>query len=161
MVDDVHISGFQIKIVAECMKNKIAPQLKAILQNISGVKSVNFDRVKLAAADFQEFELPAVQVYDVAETVTHEQSRAKKEWQLAIEIIMKPTERDVINQSDLWNLQYSIERALWKDPRLGVGSGMIHIKYLGAVTDLHLLEPFYICRMDVVIIFYEHLVQDC
>lgn len=152
--------GTQIRIVVRSMKSQIAAALRNILLTNSRLKYVEYDKIKLTSADFADYELPAVQIIDLQETVVHEQSRKKAAWLLVLEIIMKPTELDSVSQEDMWNMIHEIERKLWANPQLGV-SGVIQLRYIGNQTDLHLLAPFYTGRIDVEVSYYEHLVRVC
>jgi hypothetical protein len=152
-------TGFQIQLVAQSMKDRIAKKLVERLQQIPSLRTVEFDRVRLRADDFMSVDCPAVQVIDVAETIEHEGRRAKKTWSLALELVMRGTADQPISQRDLWNLQYEVERMLWGIPNLGI-PGMIHLRYLGSQTDLHLLDPYFFARLDLEAIYYEPLVSD-
>lgn len=141
------------------MKTLIAEAIMARLETVAGVKYKNFDIVKLLASDFQDHELPAIQLIDLNESVEHEQRRAKKTWTIALEVVLKPNEFGTKSQKDLWNLCYSIERTLWQFPNLAV-PGVIHLRYLGSQTDLHLLAPFYFARLDFDVLYYQPLVDE-
>lgn len=150
----------QIKFTAQSTKSKIATSLEAILNELPQLKTVDFQRVRLYSSDFNESELPALQFIDLTESIRHEMSRAVRTWSVSLEIIHKSTENEYINQSDLWNLEYQISRKIWATPDLGV-KGVLQCNYTSNTTDLHLLEPFYLLRMDFDIVYYEHLVNDC
>lgn len=152
--------GSQIKFTAQSTKSKIATALEAILRELPQLKTVDFQHVRLYSSDFNESELPALQFIDLTESVRHELSRAVRTWKVSLEIIHKSTENEYINQSDLWNLEYQISRKIWATPDLGV-KGVQHCVYTSNSTDLHLLQPFYLLRMDFDIVYYEHLVNDC
>jgi len=140
-------------------KRAICEALLSKLDGVTELKLKSFDRVRLYCSDFQDHELPAVQIMDVEETIQHEMSRAKKSWTLGVEIIMKPNEFGAVSQKDLWDLQYKVERALFADPNLSI-PGVIHLHYQSSITDLHLLEPFYYCRMQLMCQYYEPLVSE-
>ena len=78
---------------------------------------------------------------------------------MGLEIVMKPNEFGDVSQKDLWDMQYEVERALFKDPNFSI-PGVIHLHYLSSTTDLHLLEPYYYCRMELLCMYYEPLVRD-
>ncbi|NCY21576.1 hypothetical protein EBX31_06435 [bacterium] len=141
------------------LKTDIAAAILERLESVTALKSKTFDTVKLLASDFQDHELPAVQLIDLAETVEHEQRRAKKYWQIALEVVLKPNEFGTKSQRDLWDLCYEIERALWERPNLRI-PGIIHLKHLGSQTDLHLLEPLFFARLDFEVIYYQPLVDE-
>lgn len=150
---------FQVRMVAQSMKDKIAAKLVERLQALPSLATVEFDRVRLRADDFMGVDCPAVQLIDVAERVEHESRRAKKTWVLALELVMRSNENQAISQRDLWNLQYEVERVLWAQPNLGI-PGVIHLRYQGSQTDLHLLEPFFFVRLDLEALYYEPLVSE-
>jgi len=122
---------------------------------------VNFEVIKLAMSDFEDWELPAIQVIDQGELVTHEMGRARKEWDVAVELVMKSSETGEVFQKDLFDLQYKVERNIWQDPNLGGTTGVIDCKYLGSQTDLHMVKPMFYCRIDIQIRYYDPLVSDC
>lgn len=150
----------QFKIVAQSTKSKIANALKAVVSSMPQIKYVEFDRVRLYSSDFHEDELPAAQFIDATETITHERTRVLRTWAISLEVVHKRTENDYISQQDMWNLEYQISRKIWENPNLGI-PGVVHCRYLSNTTDLHLLEPFYLLRMDFDVLYYEHLVSDC
>ena len=142
------------------LKSSIASAIITKLDTVAALKLKVFDKVRIAAGDFQDHELPACQLIDVGETIEHERSRAKKTWQISLELIMKPNEFGQISQQDLWDLQYDVERALWLNPNLGIPC-VIHLRYIGSQTDLHLLDPYYFARLDFEVLYYEALVDEC
>lgn len=150
----------QAKIVIQSMKSKIAQAITAKLESVKSLNYISFDRVKLLASDFHEYELPAVQLIDVALSNEHEQLRAKKFWQIALELVMKGSQHGGVSQEDLWNLEYEILRRLWSVPNLGI-KGVIHMKFLSSSTDLHILDPYYTARLDFEVQFYEDMVREC
>lgn len=148
----------QVRMVVESMKTRISEALVSKLRGIRSIQTIEFDRVRLRADDFMSVDCPAIQLIDIQETIEHERSRAKKTWTLALELVMRGTEDNQISQKDLWNLQYEVERTLWEIPNLGI-AGLIHLRYLGSTTDLHLLDPFFFVRMDFEVLYYEPLVK--
>lgn len=145
--------------ITQSMKDRIASALVTRLEGLAALKTVEFDRVRLRSDDFMSVDCPAVQLIDIAERVEHEARRAKKTWSLALELVMRGTEDTPVSQRDLWNLQYEVERVLWEKPNLGI-PGMIHLRYQGSQTDLHLLEPFFFVRLDLEALYYEPLVSE-
>ena len=62
--------------MAQSVRSKIVDAMVAKLGAIASLKKVNFDEVKIQAEDFRDYELPAVQCYDLQEIVTHEEDAA-------------------------------------------------------------------------------------
>lgn len=150
----------QLKIAPQSTKTKIARALVALINEMSIFRYVAFDRVKLYVQDFHESEIPGAQFIDVAESISHERNRSYRKWSISLEVVHKSTENEYITQEDMWDIEYQISRKIWAQPNLGI-PGIVHCKYTGNATDMHLLEPFYLLRLDFDVLYYEHLVADC
>ena len=150
----------QMKLSPQSTKSRIAEALKNIINGMPIFRYVAFDKIRLYTSDFNDSEIPAAQFIDVSEQITHERSRVQRRWSISLEVIHKATENEYISQKDMWNLEYQIARQIWKNPNLGI-PGVVHCQYTANSTDLHLLEPFYMLRMDFDVVYYEHLVSDC
>lgn len=128
--------------------------------NVPELKLVNFDKIKILAEDFQDWEIPACQLIDNYEQNQHQIRRGLRSWNLALEVVIGPTETAQVSQAALWDLVEKIEQAIFVDPRFGLNF-VVHAKLLGTETDLHLLEPFYTARIDLAIDYYQPLVGEC
>jgi hypothetical protein len=142
------------------MEADIADKIVEILEAIPGLNYVSFDKIILATSDFRDHELPAVQVWDVAQTIQHERGRILVNWSLSVEIIMKSLTSGLVNQKDLWDLRRDVQLALWANPNLGI-PGVVHLIYTGNITDLHSIEPYYIARLDFDVQYYDNLTGSC
>ena len=144
----------------QSIRSKIADALMARLALVTELKYRSFDTVRLQASDFADYEVPAVQLIDLAELTIHEQRRAKKEWNIIIEVVMGPTQTEAVTQQGLWDLMELIETTIWAVPNFGL-TEVIHAKLLQTSTDLHLMTPFYLGRIEMSVMYYQHLVGDC
>lgn len=142
------------------IESNIADAIVAVLSAMSQIKTVNFDKVILTTSDFRDHELPAVQLWDVAQTIEHQRGRILVNWALSLELIMKSLTGGSVIQKDLWELRRTIQRALWANPNLGI-PGVVHLVYTGNITDLHSVEPYYISRMDFDVQYYDDLTGSC
>lgn len=134
--------------------------LDIIATDVPEINYTSFEDIKVAIDDFREFELPAVQLWDVSQEITHERGYEKTLWTIVLELVMKSTSTNIVKQKDLWALRRKIGLALWDVPNLGI-PGVIHLKYKNNLTDLHLLEPFYTARMEFEVIFRRQLTGTC
>lgn len=137
------------------MEEQIADAIVALLENdatLSDINYVAFGDLKTAINDFVDPELPAVQLYDERQTVTHEAGRGRYVWPLVLEIIMKPTVNNTVDQKSLWDLRRRIELVLWANPNLNI-PGVNQLMYKGSMTDYHSLKPYYIGLMEFDVIF--------
>jgi hypothetical protein len=142
------------------IETQIVDAIVAVVTAVPGINYVSFDKIKLATSDFQAHELPAVQLWDNGQLVTHERGRVRKDWNLSLELIMKSEITGTVDQKALFELRRTIDLALWAQPNLGI-PGVIHLIYTGNISDLHLLEPFYIARIDFTVQFYDALTGSC
>jgi hypothetical protein len=142
------------------IETDIMNAIVARVQTVADVKTVNSDRIVLATSDFRDHELPAVQIWDVAQSMQHQRGRILVNWALSLELVMKSLESGAVDQSTLWTLRRDIQLALWNEPNLGI-PGVVHMIYTGNVTDLHLIEPYYVARIDFDVQFYDNLTGSC
>lgn len=142
------------------VKEKISIAILARLDLVTELKYKAFDIIRLKSSDFSDWELPAVQLIDLQETSQHAQRKARKSWNLVMEVIVGPTGTSLPSQPDLWNLMQTIEQTLWAEPQLGLIE-VIQMTLLGSSTDLHLMAPFYLGRIELLVDYYQPLVGDC
>ena len=144
-------------------KSDILTKIALVLNDLvvsEDIRVVNYQVIKQVFADFNDFDLPAIQLIDQGELVEHEQGRAKKTWDLVLEIVMKSTVEGEVNQQSLFDLQNKVELKLWEKPNLLI-KGVIDLKYLGSSSDLHMVLPYYYVRMDFQVRYYDPLVSEC
>lgn len=139
------------------IESDIVDKIVSIIEtDVTSINYVSFDKIKLATSDFSAHELPAAQVWDNGMTIKHERGRVLKDWNLSLELVMKSEITGEVDQKALFELRRVIELALWNQPNLGI-PGVVHMIYTGNISDLHLLEPFYIARVDFTVRFYDNL----
>lgn len=134
--------------------------LQIIKDDVPEVTTRIFDQVRIAADDFREHELPAVQLWDLSQIITHVRSQEEVAWRIVLELIMKPLTATAVDQKALWALRRKIEVALWDKPNLGI-PGVKHLLYISNLTDLHLLAPWYVARMEFDVLFRRDLTGSC
>jgi len=142
------------------IESTIIDSIVTVVTAVPGINYVSFDKIKLATSDFGAHELPAVQIWDNGQIIAHERGRVRKDWTLSLELIMKSDIAGVVDQKGLFELRRTIEQALWAQPNLGI-PGVVHLIYTGNISDLHLLEPYYIARVDFTVQYYDDLTGSC
>lgn len=142
------------------IESQIMAAIVARVETVPEVVKINSDRIILATSDFRDYELPAVQIWDMAQRIDHQRGRILVNWSMSIEIVMKSLESGTVYQTTLWDLRRKIQLALWAEPNLGI-PGVVHMIYTGNVTDLHLMEPYYVARIDLDVQFYDELTGSC
>lgn len=143
-------------------RTQIASALKNSLLAVTGITGVSYDEIKLLASDFQEIELPAIQIIDMAEDNVHEMRRGLKSWNVSLELVIGPkiATNYVPVQSDVWDFLEAMETKLFQDPKLSL-SFVTQMTLLGTTTDLHILKPLFTARMDLMISYYQMLSSSC
>lgn len=143
------------------LRSTIADALLVRIATITEIKYANFDTVRLHASDFQDSEIPAVQLIDLDGTGEHITKLEKFTWPIAIEVVMGTTVTGgQVTQKSLWNMMYTIKRAIFAVPKLGI-TQIEHLRTIGESTDLHLLSPFYLGRIEIAAVFDQALVDEC
>lgn len=142
------------------IKSSISAAILTKLDSVAALKHKSFDLIRLTSADFQEWELPAVQIIDLSEANVHEMRQAKKQWTLALEVIVGPLAASTPKQTDLWDLMETIENTLFTSPNLGI-PGVIHMQLLGSSTDLHFMLPYYLGRIEILVEYRQPLLGAC
>ena len=142
------------------IESTIADAILTVVGTVAEVKTVNFDNIILATSDFRDHELPAVQLWDVFQSIQHERGRILVNWSLSLELIMKSLTSESVDQKALWELRRKIQLALWEKPNLGI-PGVVHMIYTGNITDLHSVQPYYIARLDFDVQYYDNLTGSC
>jgi hypothetical protein len=142
------------------IESTIADKIVQVVQTVTEVKTVVYDRVLLASSDFRDHELPAVQLWDVAQTIEHQRGRILVNWSMSLELIMQSDTSGAVTQKSLWELRRKIQLALWSNPNLGIPR-VVHLIYTGNITDLHTVEDHYISRLDFDVQYYDDLTGTC
>lgn len=121
---------------------------------------VKFDKIKINIQDYQNHELPAVQLIDLSKNFEHSISKSESKWFIAIEMILRTTEQlGTIDQKALWDFQEDVMRSIMALPRLGL-SFVRHVKLVDEVTDLHLHDPNYIATLGIEVLYREPVTRD-
>lgn len=154
--------GFGIEFkITQSMESKIYEALANILSELSFVKIVNYEKIRLNLGEFAEHEIPAIQFYTGGSTYTHEQSRLNTQMLIDVELILKSSTAGVVDQKELFEKTYAIERKIGANVYLNLdNSGMIHLIYNSTTYDLHSFEPFFISRMSFTALFYKGYTRD-
>jgi hypothetical protein len=131
------------------IESQIQTELRTILLTLPWPKYVEFERIRIKLTDFREHELPAIQFYDLGKTYTRLQGRSDVVWSILVEIIMKKSTTDLVNQGLLQDRMNDVHNKVGEFPQLGLTTlpvtegTMTAIVPFGESTDLHMEDPFY------------------
>ena len=143
------------------LENLILVAMQEKLQELTWPKVVEYEKIKLLSTDFREHELPAIQFYDNGRSFQHVQRRIEVEWNITVEILMKRTSSDAVDQGVLLDRSEEVERKIGSNLTLGLDTNtamignVVHVKYINAITDLHTVEPFFISLLNFSVNYFK------
>ena len=149
------------------LESSILAALQTILEELPWQKSVEYEKIKLLSVDFREHELPGIQFYDSGRQISHVQGRIEVDWNITIEILMKRTSTDIVDQGVLLDRTEEIERKIGENVTLRLDTNdasignVVHVKYLNAITDLHTVDPFFISLMNFSVNYFKPYTGEC
>lgn len=147
-------------------KTQIAAKIKQALQQVTvangysqDLKTITFDQIRLNISDYNDYEIPAVQIIDLSSNVNHEMTRSKTSWFLTLELCLRSTLNvGIVNQESLWDLQEDVIRAIMVNPKLGLNF-IVSVNIIDSLTDLHLEQPNYIANIGLEVMYYEPITR--
>ena len=146
-------------------RQEIADKLKERIELVTtangytqDVKTVTYDDIRINIDEWKDWELPAVQIIDLAGIYNHEISRSRTIWNLGIECIMRSTASGQIGQTDLWNFMEDVTRSVMANPKLDL-SYVQHVKLSDHQTDIHTVAPNHIGILGWQVWFYEPMTR--
>jgi hypothetical protein len=126
------------------MKRQLFDALEAqLVAALPWAKTISWQKIKILAGDFPEWELPAVQFYHLHTDYNHSQGRIEGDMRLVIEVVTKSGTAGSVDQRTLFDLMEDIELAVGANPNLGI-PGVYHCKYISDDCDIHAIEPFHV-----------------
>lgn len=133
---------------------QILQRLKDKLTTLTWVKKVETEMIRNLFTDFNEAELPAIQIFDAAPaTIAGAKSLVNVRWPLQIECVLKSTKAHTFDQGEMLDKKKAIEDVISADLSLLLPAkipGFINLQYVSFETDLHTTPGFYaiILRFD-------------
>jgi len=149
------------------IESQIFTALKTLLETLSWPKYVEFEKIRQKLGDFRPHEIPAIQFYDASQTLTQLQGRSDTLWTIVIEIVMKKTSTDLVNQGLLLDRMDTVHKKIGENSQLGLTAlpategSMISVLPLNYSTDLHMEDPFYTANMTYQCSYYKPYSDTC
>ena len=148
------------------MENKIFAAIKRVLEELTFLKTVEYDRIRMTLSEYQPHEVPGVQIYDLAEVYTHSQQRVKTDWTIVVEYFQKANSDGSHNQAELMDRKFEIERKIGDNIKLDIVSvpedGRIwHVKYISSQTNLFLVDGMSIAQLQFQVLFEKPFTGTC
>lgn len=141
---------------------RIMEALTTHVKSLSWVKLVNWHKAKLAASDFRADECPVIQFVADAQTFYPERNDMICRWRVFMEIVLCSEVTGQVDQFELLEKMDSLFKHVGSYFRLGGNiPGVIQILPIGAVNELHLIEPFYIGVIEFEITYRKYYTAPC
>jgi hypothetical protein len=148
------------------MENKIFAALKTKLEELTFLKTVEYERIRMTSSDFQPHETPGVQIYDLTEVYTHKMSQLDADWTIVIEYFQKANPDGSHDQAGLMDRKFEIERKIGDNVKLDIVSDpedgrIFHVKYNQSQTNLFLVDGMSIAQLQFGILFSKPFTGTC
>lgn len=149
------------------IESQILTELKTLLETLAWPKYVEFEKIYQKLGDFKAHEVPAIQFYDATQSLSQLQGRSQTAWIVVIEIIMKKSATDLVNQGLLLDRIDTVHRKLGENSQLGLTAlpasegSMISVLPVNYSTDLHMEDPFYTANLTYEITYYKPYSDIC
>lgn len=153
--------------MADSIQKLVLVAMKAKLEELPWVSLVDYERVRLFTADMKDHEVPLIQMYDIGESATQVRGRTDNTWTVTLELVLKGLSDDSVDQGILFDRKLEIKRKIGEDPTLGISNldpsqgRFKHVEYVGSITDIHVLQPYYMARLDYNVLFEEPFSSEC
>jgi hypothetical protein len=139
---------------------EILEALAAKLRELPWIVTLNVHKPFVGSSEIHEHEVPCVQILNGGQAYTAVRQRNDVIWSLTIEIILRSAEDRVVDQYEMLDRIGEIEQKIGESPKLGIPrvKGII---LRGSLTDLHLIEPWYLGQIFLDIEYTKPYVGDC
>lgn len=142
---------------ADPIELQIMQKIASNLGALDWLKLIEYEQMRNLFEDFNESEIPGVQIYDrEPATVRHQHGLIEVQWPLSIELILKSTKDGYINQGDLFRRKRQILDVISADLHLGGQiPGFQHLRFDGWETDLHSTPNFFAIALRMTALYLE------
>lgn len=152
--------------MADSMEKKILAALKTALEELTFLNVVSIDKIRIANSDFQENEIPGIQIYDSGQFIEHNHQRVLKTWALTVEYFQKVDPEGRADQATLFDRKLEIERKIGDNLKLSINStpdegAMRYIKYVASTTDLFMISDMSILQLFLEVRFETPYTGNC
>ena len=150
--------GYKAQI-SQALQNRVELVSKANGYS-QDIKTVTWEKVRLNIQDYEDRELPAVQIIGTLKNFNHEMSRSKSVWYPVLEVCLRTTQTiGIVDQGILFDLTEDVIRAVMAEPKLGL-PWVVMTRLVDELSGLHLQEPNYIATIGLEVMYYEPITRD-
>lgn len=135
------------------IENKILAGFKTVLEELSFLNYVEYERIRLNLADFEPHEIPGVQIFDNGEVYTHQRTRVETGWDIIVEYFQKANPDGSHDAGLLYDRKFEIERKIGENLKLGIPAviadgSMIEVQYIASATNLFMVNGMSIAQLN-------------
>ncbi len=139
--------------MATSIENKILTEMKTILEELTFLNYVEFERIRLNLADFQPHEIPGVQIFDNGEVYTHQRVRVETQWDIIVEYFQVANPDGSHNAGLLYDRKFEIERKIGDNLKLRIPAvmedgSMIEVQYIASATNLFMVNGMSVAQLN-------------
>jgi len=127
--------------------------MKTILEELTFLKYVEYERIRLNLADFEPHEMPGVQIYDNGEVYTHQRVLLDTSWDIIVEYFQSANPDGSHNAGLLYDMKFEIERKLGENiklriPAVNAEGSMIELQYIASATNLFMVNGISVAQLN-------------
>ncbi len=134
----------------------IIERLTEVLSSTPAIRKVEYKGLRLNFEDWHDYELPAIQFYDAGDSAKHDRDYLTVDWLVNLELILKTTQRGVVDQTTLYDFRKKVITEIWNSRKLGL-SQITSIEYKKNQTGIHVLDPYYWSTLQIMISYRERI----
>lgn len=139
--------------MATSIENKILSALKTILEELTFLNYVEFERIRLNLADFQPHEMPGVQIFDNGEVYTHQRTLVETNWDIVVELFQEANPDGSHDAGTLYDRKFEIERKIGDNLKLRIPAvtedgSIIEVQYIASATNLFMVNGISVAQLN-------------
>jgi len=147
--------------MASTIESTILQRIAEIIEELSWVKKVEYDEIRLQISDIPEQYTPYVQLISGPQLNTHQHRLLVTDWTIGVELVLKKNSQTVVNQVEMLNKKQELEEKIGANAALITIPGVQHIVYRGATPDMHLFDPYYFVALELGVLYNKPYTGSC
>lgn len=153
------------KLIVDAIKARLA--LITTYDAPVAFQAIVSDKIRVNLSDWQDMEIPAVQIIDAGTLEIPERCRGAITWSVVVQICLRERNGFACTQETMWLYEQAAKEAIMGQPDLGL-TGANALPYTAAIkhimptdraADLHTYAPNYVVNLGFQVLYYEPMTR--
>lgn len=141
---------------------QVMEALQTHIETLPWVKTISWQKPRIAASDYRVEECPVVQIVADSQTFSPERNDMLVRWRIFTEVVLCSEVTGQVDQYELLEKVDSLFKHVGSNFRLGGQiAGVMQIIPISGTNELHLIEPFYVGVIEWEIMFRKYYTAPC